>query len=140
LKKNIAVIMAAVMLLAGFAPVLHANLTKVQTENYMPDVCDKAQADANMETNWALWLSAGCLISLVGLLLAHFITPSPPEERLVGKKSAYVSVYMECYQARAKEITTNGALAGCILGAIIYTTILGVIFVAVVFKSAFNSI
>jgi hypothetical protein len=112
LKKNIAVIMAAVILLAGFAPVLHAAWTQAQTKAYWNDVCGTAKKDAEKEINNGLWFLAGCLVGIIGVLVAYVAAPSVPPERLIGKRSDYVLQYTYCYTQRTKDLQTGNAWTG----------------------------
>jgi hypothetical protein len=139
MKKFISVFLAVSLIITMVAPcLLAAGYTKAQLAQYWTGVCKAAQKDAEKDTNTMLWVGAGCLITWIGLLLAYFITPSLPEERLVGKNSAYVSQYTKCYTAKARDLMTGNAWLGCGIGAGVEVVIMIVYFV--IFANAVKSI
>lgn len=117
---------AVLCLVVISAPIL------AQTPRYSGgDACTKAQMDAQMHTNGALWAvgsgaAACCLSPLLGIgvvAAAYVIEPAPPAMALMGKSPEYVATYTECYRNKAKSVRTSNAWTGCITG-----TVLSVIF------------
>jgi hypothetical protein len=83
-----------------------------ETQNAELEACQTAQADAESETNGFLWFGLGCMGGL-GILLAYLVTPTPPVESLIGKKSTYIAWYTKCYAEKSRDIMTNKAWWGC---------------------------
>jgi|GEM_PF-790883 len=73
---------------------------------------------ARASVNGTLWLAAGCLFGVLGLVAAYVYEPTPPATELLGKSAEYVTAYTEAYKQTAKSIQTNKALAGCAVGCI----------------------
>jgi hypothetical protein len=72
-----------------------------------------AEMDAKADCNGALWIGAGCLGGLLGLLISYVYMPSPPASRLIGKSPEYVAVYTDAYKEKSRSIQTSNALIGC---------------------------
>lgn len=72
-----------------------------------------ALADAEADTNSALWFGAGCLLSWVGVLVAYVAEPAPPFSRMVGKPPEYVGRYVRVYTEAGRSEQTRMALFGC---------------------------
>lgn len=70
------------------------------------------RADGERDTDWILWLAAGCLLGPVGLGAAFLMQPDPPASRLLGKSSEYVAAYTDAYRDSAREYRTEYASVG----------------------------
>jgi hypothetical protein len=79
-----------------------------------PDICAQAKKDAVNDTSQFIWLGAGCLLSFIGVLLGYAITPAPPAERLTGKDSNYMMLYISCYRDAGKSVQSVNAIIGCV--------------------------
>ena len=88
-----------------------------------------AQNDAMEDVNGTTWFVIGCLLGLIGWLIAYVSQPNPPATRLLGKSSDYVAVYTDAYRQKAKEIQTSKALTGCLIGTLA-TVLIQVILIA----------
>lgn len=76
----------------------------------------EAQAQAEKDVNGTLWLGVGCLLGLVGYLIALLVVPNPPAGALMGKSPDYVVQYTDAYKSKAKSMQTSKALIGCLVG------------------------
>jgi hypothetical protein len=77
----------------------------------------EAQAQAKSDVSPILWLAIGCLLNVVGWVMAMLVTfTNPPVSSLLGKSPDYVTVYTDAYKAEAKRIQTGKALIGCLVG------------------------
>jgi hypothetical protein len=77
-----------------------------------------AEADADADTSGALWFGAGCLLGVIGILVAYVVEPHPQATRLMGKDAEYIQAYTLTYTSAAKSIQTKMALYGCAAGAV----------------------
>lgn len=71
-------------------------------------------ADAETETNAALWFGAGCLLNIVGVLIAYVVEPSPPTARLVGRSPEYAMAFAASYRSTGSSAQGRAALMGCL--------------------------
>ena len=53
-----------------------------------------AEIDAENDVNAVKWLGCGLIGTALGVGIAYFVVPSPPPERLMGKSSDYVWLYI----------------------------------------------
>ena len=77
------------------------------------------EQSARASTNGNLWLAAGCLAGIIGVVIAYVIEPNPPATALLGKSPEYVAAYTDGYKMAAKRIQTSKAWTGCLIGAVI---------------------
>lgn len=88
-----------------------------------------AEADADADTSGALWFGAGCLLGVVGILVAYIIEPHPQATRIMGKDAEYIQAYTMGYKSAAKSAQTKMAMYGCAAGAVtgivLYVVVLG---------------
>ena len=80
------------------------------------EACLDAERQAESDINGQTWFLIGCLGGIVGWVVAQAIEPSPPAAPLVGKDADYVAAYTDCYKRKAKNIQTQKALTGCLVG------------------------
>lgn len=77
-----------------------------------------AEADADADTSGALWFGAGCLLGVIGILVAYIVEPHPQATRLMGKDADYIQAYSLTYKSAAKSVQTKMAMYGCAAGAV----------------------
>ena len=78
------------------------------------------EQSARAATNGNLWLAAGCLAGIVGVVIAYVVEQNPPATALLGKSPEYVAAYTDGYRMTAARIQTGKAWTGCIVGTVIY--------------------
>ena len=78
--------------------------------------CSDGEAKAMENVNKSDWFIIGCLLGLVGIIVASASQNNPPAEALVGKSPEYVAKFSECYKKKAKSIKSSGATSGCLVG------------------------
>jgi hypothetical protein len=89
-------------------------LPVISISAYNPtDICAQAKKDAVNDTSQFIWLGAGCLLSFIGVLIGYAITPAPPADRLIGKDSNYMMLYISCYVDAGKTVQSINAIIGC---------------------------
>jgi len=64
-----------------------------------------------------IWILGGCLLGLVGVILAYVIEPEVPAARILGKPPAYVKGYIEGYKSATKRKNAMYAIYGMIVWA-----------------------
>jgi len=85
---------------------------------YAPQPVDTARAamertqDAQADENAALWFFAGCLLGLIGVVIAAVAEPTPPPARLMGKSPEYLAVYTQAYKSEGKSAQLRSSLWG----------------------------
>ncbi len=82
-----------------------------------------ARIDAENDTNVVLWFGAGCLLTLVGVLVAYVVTPDPSAARLIGHDSNYVTVYTQEYRSTGTGTQGRAAIYGCLTTTIAYVAL-----------------
>ncbi len=106
------------------------------TYAYPPPPVDAARAtieatqDAQADENGALWFFAGCVLGLIGVVIAYVAEPSPPTARLMGKSPQYLAIYMNTYRSEGRSAQVRSALLG--IGTLIA---LSVVLIIVILKS-----
>ncbi len=98
------------------------------------EVCAQAKADATVDNSgmkW-VWFGAGCLLGFIGIIGGFFIPMAVPNNRVMGKSSAYVEEYTRCYQEFTKNENGMMAVWGCvtecvcsIIFYVVYVVVLG---------------
>ena len=84
-------------------------------------IADAKRDGKNVNTSY-IWFPAGCILGVVGILLAGIYTPTVPAEKLLGKSPEYVAYYTSTYQKIARddqlmESTLGCVFSGCLGGA-----------------------
>ena len=103
---------------------------------YAPPPVDAARAvmegtqDAQADENAAGWFIVGCLLGLIGVVIAYAVEPTPPPSRLMGKSPEYLTIYMQTYRSEGRSAQVRSALFG--IGTLI---VLGVVLLVVILKS-----
>jgi len=90
----------------------------------------EAQAQARSDVSTTLWLGLGCLLGVVGYVIAMLAIPNPSASSLLGKSPDYIAVYTDAYRAEAKSIQTGKALIGCLAGTAVEVLSYALIFAA----------
>ena len=128
-KRKYFVVVATAMSLMIFAmPIL------AQQDEFMAGRIAGEQA-ARANTNGTLWLAAGCLGGILGLIVAYVYEPNPPATMLLGKSPEYVAAYTDAYKTTAKSVQSSKAITGCIISAVAW-----VVYVVVVVAVAEDSL
>jgi hypothetical protein len=103
---------------------------------YAPPPVDAARAameatqDAQADENGALWFFAGCLLGIIGVVIAYVADPTPPPARLMGKSPQYLAIYMQTYQSEGRSAQVRSSLWG--IGTVL---IIGVVLIIVILKN-----
>ena len=82
------------------------------------DPCLNAEAYGSRETSSCLWFGVGFCLPFAGPISSYIIKPDPPASAVVGKSSAYVELYADCYKSGAISNQSKWAWIGtcsCIL-------------------------
>jgi hypothetical protein len=105
---------------------------------YAPPPVDAARAtaeaiaDAHADTNGTLWYFAGCLLGVIGILIAYVSEPSPPPARMMGKSPEYLAIYTNTYKAEARSIQGRSAIYGTLTAVAVIVVIYIIVIVAFV--------
>ncbi len=75
-----------------------------------------AEQDVSTNVNGNLWFLGGCFGNITVIIIANVFEPTPPASRLLGKSPEYIAVYTDTYRAKATNLQTSRALAGCLTG------------------------
>ena len=95
-------------------------LTLAQQTNDAAQAIADATRDAKNPQNGYVWFPAGCLLGVVGILIAAVYSPPPPATRLLGKSPEYITYYTETYQKVAKDDQVTEATLGCLPGTCLW--------------------
>lgn len=76
---------------------------------------------ARSNVNGTLWFAAGCLIGVIGVLIAYVYEPNPPSMMLMGKSPEYVMAFTDAYKTTGKSIQTRQAWTGCLTAVVVST-------------------
>lgn len=140
LTKLISNFLIASLLLMVFTPTLNAAnkftdnvkdekiealINSYQSNNPVSD----AQAAAD-RTNGTVWFIGGCLGTVLTLLLAQVMDPTPPASALIGKSDEYVAQYSDTFVEEVKSKRTKNAIYGCITGGVLYVGLWAVLIAA----------
>ena len=85
---------------------------------YAPPPVDAARAameatqDAQADENGALWFFAGCLLGVIGVVIAYVAEPTPPPARLMGKSPEYLAIYMQTYRSEGRRPSSAPPFVG----------------------------
>ena len=115
----LALLMAALMFHMPF-------VTLAQQNSVQAEAVAAAERDAQNYTNTGRWFLVGCC---TGASIARRHEPSLPAGQFLGKSPEYVAFYAAAYREKAKELQTNIALAGCVIGALAGAIFIGVMIV-----------
>lgn len=105
---------------------------------YAPPPVDAARAtadainDAQADTNGTLWYFAGCLLGVIGILIAYVAEPSPPPARMMGKSAEYLTIYTMAYKSEARSLQGRSAIYGTLTVLAVVVVIYVIVIVAVV--------
>jgi len=105
---------------------------------YAPPPVDAARAtteamnDARADTNGTLWFFAGCLLGVIGIIIAYVAEPTPPPARLMGKSPEYLAIYTTTYKSEARSIQGRAAIWGTATAVAVFVVIYIVVIVAIV--------
>ena len=115
----LALLMAALMFHMPF-------VTLAQQNSVRAEAIAAAERDAQNYTNKGLWFLGGgcCGFGVISIARRH--EPSLPAGQLLGKSPEYVAFYAAAYREKAKELQTNSAIAGCVIGALTGAIFIGV--------------
>jgi hypothetical protein len=107
---------------------------------YGPPPVDTARAvmeatqDAQADENGTLWFFAGCILGLIGVVIAAVAEPSPPPARLMGKSPEYLAIYTQTYKSEGKSAQLRSSLWGIGTTVVVFVVIY-VILIVTVLKS-----
>lgn len=90
----------------------------------------EATQDAQADENAALWFFAGCLLGVIGVVIAYVAEPTPPAARLMGKSPQYLAIYTNTYRSEGRSAQVRSSLWG--IGTILALT---VVLIIVILKS-----
>ncbi len=96
--------------------------TSVSDATEAADDVARAIEDANVDVRLmrqGAWFTAGCLLGVLGILLAYFITPIPPTERFIGKSAEYVHAYTNEFIRVSQRSRIRAASQGCATNALV---------------------
>lgn len=106
-----------VEMIVGIYPKEKPTVVPTPQKPSLPDAVVLARQQAESDVNKTMWMGAGCLLGLTGVILAYIIEPSPPTAALVGKPPEYTATYIRAYKEKAREIQAKYALYGCLIGS-----------------------
>ncbi len=78
-----------------------------------------AEQDAQSDANKLLWLVAGLVLTVIGLVIAYVYEPSPPAIRLLEKSEEELLLYTEAHKAKTRQIQLTSALVGFIISVVL---------------------
>ncbi|HEY4393412.1 MAG TPA: hypothetical protein VGP64_05095 [Polyangia bacterium] len=87
----------------------------------------EATQDAQADNNAVLWFFAGCLLGLIGVIIAAVADPSPPAARMMGKSPEYLAVYTNTYRSVGHSAQLHSALWGLGTVVILYVVLIIII-------------
>jgi hypothetical protein len=122
----------------GWGPAPAPGYAPGQPYYYPPPPVDAARAaaeatnDAHADTNGTLWFFAGCLLGVIGIVIAYVAEPTPPPARMMGKSPEYLAIYTTAYKAEARSIQGRAAIWGTVTLAAVVVVFYIIIFVAIV--------
>ena len=121
-----------IIFLIVLAPV-HSMAQRGVSENKsdVEEAEQHAEIDAENDVNTLKWLSCGCIILAIGVGIAYFVVPTPPQERLIGKSSDYVWMYTRTYAKKTRAKQVKYSLIGCGITG----TIAGIVMIVAVAKA-----
>ncbi|RKY63629.1 MAG: hypothetical protein DRQ08_09230 [Candidatus Latescibacterota bacterium] len=106
-----------VEMIVGIYPKGKPTVVPTPQKPSLPDAVVLARQQAESDVNKTMWMGAGCLLGLTGVILAYIIEPSPPTAALVGKPPEYTATYIRAYKEKAREIQAKYAFYGCLIGS-----------------------
>ncbi len=131
MKKIIVITMVSLLLLGSIPVFSMSNNDPLAKKGYTrDDVVALAKNEGEVAANprSCLWETVGCLLPVLGPLMSCFILPPIPEDRLVGKSSAYVQAYIDGYQSQARWDQFMASANGCEIWAALGILYLGLKF------------
>ena len=103
---------------------------------YAPQPVDTARAvmeatqDAQADENGALWFFAGCILGLIGVVIAAVAEPTPPPARMMGKSPEYLAVYTQTYKSEGKSAQLKSSLWGVGTTVVVFVALYVIIIVS----------
>ncbi len=91
-----------------FAFIAAPVMAQMNSRQYLAGKMD-GERDA---TGNQAWIIGGCLLGVVGVLLAYVIEPEVPAARLMGKSPSYIQGYTEGYRSATKRKNAMYAIYG----------------------------
>jgi hypothetical protein len=92
----------------------------------------EATQDAQADTNGVLWFFAGCLLGLIGVVIAAVADPTPPPARMMGKSPEYLAVYTNTYKSVGHSAQLHSALWGLGTAVVVVVVIYVILVVAII--------
>lgn len=77
------------------------------------DLVAQATEDAKMQGSQAVWFLAGCLLGVIGILIAAIYEPTPPASAMIGKSVDEAMVYQKAFVSAARTSQLTSAAIGC---------------------------
>jgi hypothetical protein len=87
----------------------------------------EATQDAQADSNGVMWFFAGCLLGIIGVVIAAVVDPYPPAARMLGKSPEYMAIYTSTYRSVGHSAQLHAALWG--LGTVIILYVVLIILV-----------
>ena len=113
------ILVVLMALLTGYMPISSfSQQVPIFSSGIEIEAREQAIADAERDVNRQSWFLAGCVLTIIGVLIAQMNNPVVPAERLIGKSPAYTDTYISHYQAKCGEIQRSSALAGCLFSTL----------------------
>ncbi|HDH99566.1 MAG: hypothetical protein DRP94_07100 [Candidatus Latescibacterota bacterium] len=106
-----------VEMIVGIYPKGKPTVVPTPQKPSLPDAVVLARQQAEGDVNKTMWMGAGFLLGLPGVILAYIVEPSPPTAALVGKPPEYTATYIRAYKEKAREIQAKYAFYGCLIGS-----------------------
>lgn len=78
-----------------------------------------AEQDALNDSNKIIWLGAGLLLSILGVLIAYIYQQTPPASRFIDKSDEYALLYTDAYQRKLRSIQLKYSLVGFFISGIL---------------------
>lgn len=138
--KVVSNFLIASLLLMVFSPTLNAATKFTENEkdekikaliNSYQDSDPVAEAEAAADReNGTVWFIGGCLGTVLTLILAQVMDPTPPASALLGKSDEYVAQYTDTYIEEVKSKRTKNAIYGCVTGGVLYVGLWAVVVAA----------
>ncbi|HVV50653.1 MAG TPA: hypothetical protein VHO06_13390 [Polyangia bacterium] len=92
----------------------------------------QATQDAQADESGGLWFFAGCLLGIIGVIVAYVAEPVPPPARLMGKSPEYVAIYTQTYKDQGRSAQLRSALWGMGTTLVVVVAIYVIVIVAIV--------
>jgi hypothetical protein len=87
----------------------------------------EATQDAQADSNGVMWFFAGCLLGIIGVVIAALVDPWPPPSRMMGKSPEYLAIYTNTYKSVGHSAQLHAALWGLGTVVILYVVLIVVL-------------